>query len=72
MPNTRKQMSAKGVWARMSASNRRLREALETIGALAGDDHIQNHAGEGARYLRLIYELAAATLWTDDQERRVA
>ncbi len=72
MANTRKQIAAKGAWARMSASNRRLREALETIGALAGDEHIQDHAGEGRRYLRLIYELAAATLMTDDQERRAA
>ena len=72
MPNTNKQISAKGAWARMSASNRRLREALETIGALAADDHIQSRAGEGAQYLRMIYELAAAALITDDQERRVA
>jgi hypothetical protein len=56
----------------MSASNRRLREALETIGALAEDDHIQGDAGDGARYLRLIYELAAAALMTDDRERRAA
>ncbi len=72
MPNIRKQESAKGAWARMSASNRRLREALETIGALAGDGHIQEQAGEGARYLRMIYELAAAALMTDDRERRAA
>ena len=65
-------MAAKGAWARMSASNRRLREALETIGALAGDVHIQDKAGEGARYLRMIYELAAAALMTDDQESRAA
>lgn len=70
--NTNKQISAKGAWARMSASNRRLREALETIGALAGDDHLQQRAGEGARYLRVIYELAAAALMTDDDERRAA
>lgn len=72
VPNSRKQIAAKGAWARMSASNRRLREALETIGALAGDSHIQSRAGEGAHYLRLIYELAAAALITDDQERRAA
>ena len=56
----------------MSASNRRLREALETIGALAGDNHIQGQAGDGARYLRLIFDLAAAALRTDDQEHRAA
>ena len=72
MPNSRKQMAAKGAWARMSASNRRLREVLETIGALAGDSHIQGQAGDGARYLRLIFELAAAALMTDDQEHRAA
>lgn len=72
MANTRKQVSAKGAWARMSAGNRRLREALETIGALAGDGHIQQQAGDGARYLRMIYELAAAALITDDQEHRAA
>ena len=72
MPSSRKQMAAKGALSRMSASNLRLREALETIGALAGDNHIQSQAGDGARYLRLIFELAAAALMTDDQEHRAA
>ena len=72
MPHTDKPISAKGAWARMSASNRRLREALETIGALAGNEHIQSRAGEGAQYLRMVYELAAAALITDDRERRAA
>jgi hypothetical protein len=72
VPNSKKQITAKGTWARMSGSNRPLREALETIGALAGDAHIQDRAGEGVRYLRLIHEMAVAVLAHDDQEHRAA
>ncbi len=71
MANIKKQISAKGAWARMSARSRKLQEALETIGALAGDDHIQQKAGEGARYLRLIHDLAVSAL-SGDQEQRPA
>lgn len=72
MPNTRKQITAKEAWARVSVSNRRLREALEAIAAFAGNQNLQREAGPGARFLRRIHELVTVALEADQQGRRAA
>ncbi len=68
MTNLRKQASAKAAWARLSASNRRMREALERI-ARAADPH---SPAEAVRFARVARELAQAALAQDSTQERAA
>ena len=66
--NLRKQVSAKTAWARLSASNRRLREALEQIART----HDPRSPAEAAHLLRTLRELAQAALADDSRQDRAA